>query len=231
MRISIIIPVLNEAHGITSALSRLQPLRNKGHEIIVCDGGSHDNTVALATPLADQLIQSKPGRAQQMNAGANKANSKVLLFLHADTRLPKEAMQLIHQGINNNKASWGHFKIKLSGKHPLLRVVETLMNWRSRLSGIATGDQCIFVHRDTFEKIGGYPNLPLMEDIALCKQLKKLTRPHCIQTPAITSSRRWERNGILHTIFLMWRLRTAYFLGIDPQRLAHVYYPNSSKSV
>ncbi|MEO5702344.1 MAG: TIGR04283 family arsenosugar biosynthesis glycosyltransferase [Gammaproteobacteria bacterium] len=223
-QISIIIPSWNEAEDIATTLSALQHLRDKSVEIIVADGGSRDPTVALAQPLVDLLIHTGRGRAQQMNAGAGRANGNILLFLHADTRLPEHAHQLVAEGLAKTGRGWGRFDVRLSGRHPLLRLVERMMNWRSRWSGIATGDQALFVRRDWFENVGGFPVLPLMEDIALSRKLKRMGMPLCLHERVTTSSRRWERNGILRTILLMWRLRLAYALGADPQRLADKYY-------
>jgi len=223
MRISIIVPVLNEASFITQTLSTLQPLRAAGHELIVADGGSSDDTIALSQPLADQIIRSSKGRSRQMNAGSGSSTGEILLFLHADTFLPDNADRLIIDGMDGGHRLWGHFDVKLSGKSPLLRVVEFLMNWRSRLSHIATGDQGIFVRRELFERIGGFPEIDLMEDIALSKILKRYGRPLCLWQRVTTSSRRWERNGILRTILLMWFLRLAYFYKADPRHLAQLY--------
>ena len=160
-----------------------------------------------------------------MNAGARLARHEILLFLHADTFLPEGADDSIVKGMKGKDLGWGRFDVKLSGKRPLLRLIEFLMNWRSRISGIATGDQAIFVKRDLFETIGGFPEVDLMEDIALCKRLKKYGRPLCLHKPVITSSRRWEEKGLTRTITLMWFLRLAYFLKANPNRLAKLYYP------
>ncbi len=222
-RLSIILPTLNEAHGIVPCLQPLQALRTRGHEIILADGGSRDATVTLAEPWVDKVIHSGRGRAVQMNAGARAAQGDVLLFLHADTRLPADADALILNALQAR--GWGRFDVRLSGAQPLLRVVATLMNWRSRLTGIATGDQAIFVRRALFEKVGGFPEIPLMEDIALARALKKCGPPLCLKQRVLTSSRRWEQQGILRTIFLMWRLRLAYALGADPAQLVKRYYP------
>lgn len=223
MRISIIIPVINEAEHIESTLTYLEPLRQNGHEIIVVDGGSHDATVKLASIKADTLITSAPGRAQQMNTGARQATGDVLWFLHADTRVSSDAARQILLVLNNQNNYWGRFDVRLSGQHFLLRIVEQLMNLRSCLTGIATGDQGIFVRRACFEAIGGFRQIPLMEDIELSKRLKKWSRPCCIHQRIVTSSRRWEKNGVLRTIFLMWRLRLAYALGVSPEKLALLY--------
>jgi len=224
MKISIIIPVLNEASVIAQTLIALQPLREAGHEVIVVDGGSHDDTMTLSKPYADKVIQGSHGRSRQMNGGAKLASYEILLFLHADTFLPDYTDQIIIEGINGRGKSWGHFDVRLSGKHPLLRVIEFLMNWRSQLSGIATGDQAIFVKRDLFETIGGFPEIDLMEDIALCKVLKRFGRPLCLHQAVLTSSRRWEEKGLIRTVFLMWLLRLAYFFKASPNQLARLYY-------
>lgn len=223
MSLSIIMPVLNEAGLITEALDRLQPPRERGAELIVVDGGSDDGTAERAEPLADRLIHAPKGRAAQMNAGARAAAGEVLLFLHADTRLP-EAADRILAGAFAAGAVWGRFDVRLSGGHPLLRMVEALMNGRSRLTGIATGDQAMFVKREAFERVGGFPEIPLMEDIALSKTLKRLARPVCLHDRVVVSSRRWEERGILRTILLMWELRLRYFLGADPRDLVRRYY-------
>ncbi|HWO99552.1 MAG TPA: TIGR04283 family arsenosugar biosynthesis glycosyltransferase [Methylococcus sp.] len=221
--ISIILPTWNEATVIASTLAKLAPFRARGAEILVADGGSRDATVSLASRLADRVIQAPKGRAVQMNAGAAVARGTYLLFLHADTELPVEAFDALVECMAKAVA-WGRFDVRLSGCHPVLRVVETLMNWRSRLTGIVTGDQGIFVRRDVFEVVGGYPPIALMEDIALSKSLKSRAWPVCLGQRVTTSSRRWETRGIGSTIFLMWELRLRYFLGADPADLAREYY-------
>lgn len=222
-RFSIVVPVLNEARGIAAFLASLQAWRTQGHEVVLVDGGSTDRTVELAQPYVDQLIVSAPGRAHQMNQGAAVSRGQVLIFLHADTLLPRAAMSHLQQIAHESPRSWGRFDVRLSGTHWLLRVVESLMNLRSRLSGIATGDQAIFVARETFEAIGGFPPLPLMEDIALSARLRRLHRPHCLRLRVTTSSRRWEQAGILRTIVRMWWIRWRYFWGVDAARLAAHY--------
>ncbi|MEQ6341430.1 MAG: TIGR04283 family arsenosugar biosynthesis glycosyltransferase [Gammaproteobacteria bacterium] len=219
--ISIIVPTLNEAHGITATLTPLQALRQAEHEVIVVDGGSTDDTVVHAAPLADRLVTAPRGRARQMNAGAAAATGDVLLFLHADTMLPLDAAAHITAGQSHH---WGRFDVRLTGAHPLLRIVESMMNLRSRLTGITTGDQALFVERALFLAVGGFPEQPLMEDIALSRTLKRYGRPLCLRAKVTTSSRRWEQNGVCSTILLMWRLRLAYFLGADPARLARLYH-------
>ena len=220
--LSLILPVLDEAATLPAQLARLQDLRRRGAELLVVDGGSADATPLLARPLVDRLIAAPRGRAAQMNAGAGAARGQVLLFLHADTTLPPAADALIDAAIAAG-AAWGRFDVRIDARHPLLRLVERMMNWRSRLSGIATGDQAIFVRHDIFTRLGGFPELPLMEDIAFSKLLKRIARPACLRAQVLTSGRRWEKHGVLRTIVLMWRLRASYFLGADPQRLAIRY--------
>lgn len=221
MKFSIIIPTLNEEKTIQSCLSTLHALRNET-EIIIVDGDSNDNTRILATPLADKVIISAKGRARQMNNGARHAKGDVLIFLHADTRLPANALPLIQQKISSTR-QWGRFDIQLSGDPFMLKVIAHMMNWRSRLTGIATGDQVIFVTRSAFEKAGCYPEIHLMEDIAFCKALKKISPPICLRDKVISSGRRWERNGVFKTMLLMWSIRLRFFLGADPQTLAFLY--------
>ena len=222
MRISIVVPALNEAEQIEATLLPLQPLRARGHELILSDGCSADGTLARAKPWVDRLVQSPRGRAMQMNQGAQAATGDLLLFLHADTQLPENTEALLREFWQSDKF-WGRFDVRLSGKHPAFRLIAWLMNWRSRLTGIATGDQAIFVRRMAFEQIGGFPALPLMEDIAISRLLKRQSRPFCIRTPLVTSSRRWETHGILRTILLMWWLRLQFFCGVAPERLARLY--------
>ena len=221
MKFSIIIPTLNEEKTIQSCLLALQPLRNVC-EIIIVDGESADNTRILAAPLADTVITSAKGRAKQMNSGARQATGDVLIFLHADTCLPENAVQLLQQEVSSTRL-WGRFDIHLSGKPFMLKVIAQMMNWRSRLTGIATGDQVIFVKRLAFEETGQYPEISLMEDVALCKALKKISPPLCLKAKVISSGRRWERNGICRTILLMWSLRLLYSVGVDPEKLAFFY--------
>jgi len=220
--LSLILPVLNEAATVPAQLAALQGLRTRGTELIVVDGGSDDGTADLARPAVDRVLAAPRGRAAQMNVGAKASRGQVLLFLHADTTLPPAADDLIRSAIAAG-AAWGRFDVRIDGHQPLLRAVERMMNWRSRWSSIATGDQAIFVRREAFERVDGYPELPLMEDIALSKRLKRLALPACLREPVITSGRRWQKHGVLRTILLMWRLRASYFLGADPQQLAIRY--------
>lgn len=223
MKLSIIIPVLNEEDSIVSTLERLQPLRDQGDEVIVVDGGSDDHTLELAESLVDHAIQATPGRARQMNCGAALASNEILLFLHADTYLPDEAQQQINDALNRTMKVWGRFNLKLSGEHFMFRIIERMINLRSCFTGVATGDQAIFVRRGVFELFGGYAEIPIMEDVELTKTLRTISRGCCIKSPAITSSRRWEEHGIFKTILLMWRLRLQFFLGAHPEKLSENY--------
>jgi rSAM/selenodomain-associated transferase 2 len=228
MRLSIVMPALNEAAGIAQTLSRLQPLRARGHEVIVVDGGSTDATSDLAAPLADRVLRAPRGRARQMNEGARNARGDVLLFLHADTRLPDDADATILEGLARSGRAWGRFDVAIEGNHPLLRVISAAMNLRSRVSAVCTGDQAIFVERSRFEAVGGFPPIALMEDIALSKRLRRGSRPLCLRARAVTSGRRWEERGVWRTMALMWWLRLRYFLGASPERLRRVYESESS---
>jgi rSAM/selenodomain-associated transferase 2 len=227
VQISIIVPVLNEASGIAGFLQSLASIQTDSVEIIVVDGGSTDQTAMLASPHVSRVIQSVKGRALQMNAGATVARGSVLLFLHADTQLPIGALQAVGRAITQG-ASWGRFDVSISGRSPWLKLVATLMNWRSRLTGIATGDQAVFVTRVAFDAVGGFAPIALMEDIALSTALKKFSPPACLPQRVVTSGRRWEQHGVLRTIVLMWRLRLAYFLGADPNQLARQYQQSKS---
>jgi len=222
-KLSIIMPVLDEGEGIAPTLDALGDMRALGAEVIVVDGGSRDATIQRARLRTDRVLSAPRGRALQMNAGAAKATGDVLLFLHADTRLPRHADLVVLTGLERSGRAWGRFNVKIEGRSPLLLLVGWLMNLRSRLTGIATGDQAIFVRRDTFQAIGGFAEIPLMEDVALCKRLKGVSRPLCLSERVVTSGRRWEKNGVLNTIVLMWRLRLAYFFGANPNELARQY--------
>lgn len=222
-RLSIIVPALNEAEQIEDTLLALQELRFSGAEVIVVDGGSIDDTVPLATPLADQVLNAPRGRAGQMNAGAAAASGDVLLFLHADTLVPDRADRLILAGLAASGSVWGRFDVRITGLSPMLKVIAQMMNWRSRLTGIATGDQAMFVRRDAFASVRGFPDQPLMEDIELSTRLKRLSPPLCLHSEVVTAGRRWEARGIWRTILLMWSLRLAYFMGVRPEVLAQCY--------
>lgn len=220
--VSIVMPAWNEAVGIEATLQALQPLRARGVEVVVADGGSSDGTGRLAAPWVDAVTTSPRGRALQMNAGAALAGADVMLFLHADTRLPPLADVLVLQAVAAG-ARWGRFDVHIDGRPRMLRVVAALMNLRSRVSGIATGDQAIFVTREAFDRVGGFPAQPLMEDVEISRRLKRLARPACLRARVCTSGRRWEHRGVWRTIVLMWRLRWRYWRGESPARLAEAY--------
>lgn len=221
-RLALIVPVLNEAATLAAALDRLQLLRRQGAQLVVADGGSTDASWAIARPRADVLVLAPQGRAAQMNAGAQASRADVLLFLHADTRLPDDAWLQIAQALEAG-ALWGRFDVRLDSAHPALRMVGAAINLRSRLSGIATGDQAMFVRRAVYVQQGGFAPLPLMEDVDLSARLRRLARPACLRGPVTTSARRWERHGIVRTIVLMWLLRARFALGASPQALADAY--------
>ena len=221
--LSIVMPVFDEAERMAVALAALAPLRARdGAELIVVDGGSRDASVARCAGLADRVIAAPRGRARQMNAGAAAARGDALLFLHADTALPPGAPAAIADALSGH--AWGRFDVRIDGRTALLPAVAALMNLRSRLSGIATGDQAIFVRRAAFEAVGGFPDQPLMEDIEISRRLRRQCgRPACLRDKVVTSGRRWDRDGAWRTIVLMWRLRWLYWRGVPPERLAAAY--------
>lgn len=221
-KLSIVMPVLNEEAGLPHALLALHPLRQRGVELVVVDGGSTDATLAVARAAADTTLTSPRGRARQMNAGAGLARADVLLFLHADTHLPPDADLHVLAALAAG-ADWGRFDVRISGRHPMLRVVAALMNLRSRATGIATGDQALFVRRTVFDALHGYPDQPLMEDIELSSRLRRVSPPACLRPHVTTSGRRWEQHGLWRTILLMWRLRWRYWRGVPAAVLAKAY--------
>ncbi|MEO7105315.1 MAG: TIGR04283 family arsenosugar biosynthesis glycosyltransferase [Rhodoferax sp.] len=237
--LSIIMPVRNESQRIDAALQALKPLRLRGVQVVVVDGGSTDGTLALArqalgldtkpnhtgidTSAGSQALGSAPGRALQMNTGALQAMAPTLLFLHADTQLPPDADALVAQALAGSARVWGRFDVHIAGQHWMLRVIAACMNIRSRCTGIATGDQALFMTRAAFDAVGGFPDQPLMEDIEMSSRLGHLSRPICLRTKVITSGRRWETCGVWRTVLLMWRLRFAYWRGAAPDRLARLY--------
>lgn len=223
-QLSIVIPCLNDERVLAASLAALQAMRARGVEVIVVDGGSVDASPRIAASLADRALTAPRGRALQMNAGAAAATGRVVLFLHADCELPAMADRCIVDALAASGREWGRFDVTLTGAHRALAMVAALMNARSRLTGIATGDQGIFVERTQFERVGGYPPIPLMEDVALSRLLKQHGAPLCLRAKIRASGRRWERDGVLRTIWLMWRLRFVFFAGGDPARLAARYY-------
>lgn len=223
MKLSIIVPILNEASELPNFLDRLLPLMRNGIEIIVADGGSIDGSATIAECAGFTVVHAHRGRASQMNDGAFLASGESLLFLHADTQLPDGAATLVLQALADKQFVWGRFDVRISGRPFMLRVVSRMMNARSRWTGIATGDQAMFVTRHAFDAVGGFPDQPLMEDIELSKRLLKNSKPACIARCVTTSGRRWETRGVWRTIMLMWRLRWDYWRGLPAQQLAERY--------
>ncbi len=217
-------PVRNEVQLITRQLQRLQVYRAAGHEVIVVDGGSSDGSLEIATGLVDRLESSAAGRATQMNRGAALASGDILLFLHVDTSLPDHADQLIFSALTDHDCLWGWFDVRLSNKRLRYRMIAAMMNLRSRISSVCTGDQALFVQRQLFEELGGFPAIELMEDVAISKTLRRRGKPARPGGFAITSSRRWEEKGFIPTLLLMWKLRFLYFIGVSPSRLLAMYY-------
>lgn len=222
MKTLIVVPLLNESAALTYQLGELDILRAMGAQVLLVDGGSSDHTVQLARDAGLEVLESTRGRAKQMNAGARAKDSDLLVFLHVDTRLPSGALNQIENHLDS-KTGWGRFDVRITGSSPMLRVVAFCMNWRSRLTGIATGDQALFMTRELFERVGGFPEQPLMEDIEMCKRLKQFSPPVCLTNRVETSGRRWEQKGVWKTILLMWRLRWAYWRGVPATELAHLY--------
>lgn len=237
--VSIIIPVLNEANNLPLLLDNINKLNPNPQQVIVVDGGSNDDSIGIIRSFINELMldndrkidwqmtESKAGRALQMNAGAALATGEVLLFLHADTQLPINAIESVSEAMK--RAEWGRFDVQIASRQPTLRLVSQMINWRSRLSGIATGDQAIFISQSLFEQIGNYPNQALMEDVELCKQLKGkqlkgIAKPACLKSKVITSARRWQQHGTWRTIILMWHLRFDYWRGVSADNIKARYY-------
>lgn len=222
MKISIVVPVLNEAPTIAALGAHLAPLMRQGVEVLIVDGGSVDGTPALARFAGLPSITTEPGRARQMNAGAAHTSGEVLLFLHADTTLPADAISRIGSCLHAGRV-WGRFDVRISGRPAMLKVVASMINWRSRLTGIATGDQAMFMTREAYRTAGGFPDLALMEDIEMSRRLRAQSPPACSTSKVTTLGRRWETHGVRRTIFLMWRLRWAYWRGRPASELARAY--------
>jgi rSAM/selenodomain-associated transferase 2 len=221
MRISVVIPILNEEKSIGATLTALLPL--KPDELIVVDGGSSDGTREICRQFGLEVSSAARGRAAQMNYGAGLAGGEVLLFLHADTRLPPAAFDEIRAALDGSRFVGGHFDVELDGNHWILRVIGAMISLRSRLSKVGTGDQAIFVRRETFQQLGGFPDIPLMEDIAFCRALKRMGDVACLRSKVITSPRRWELDGVWRTILKMWMLKSLYLLGVSPAWLKRFY--------
>lgn len=218
----IVVPVLNESASLNDQLSRLRVLREQGAEVLLVDGGSVDSTRDIIRAEGFSLLESERGRAIQMNAGARAMQSDILIFLHADTRLPPDSLLKVEQHLSQGR-QWGRFDVRIVGSSSWLAVIAFFMNIRSRLTGIATGDQTFFMTREAFDAVGGFPIQPLMEDIEMSKRLKRLSAPVCLHDRVETSGRRWEQHGVWTTILLMWRLRWAYWRGTPANTLARLY--------
>lgn len=221
MNVSVIIPVLNEEKTIAATLRTLTALGP--FEIIVVDGGSTDHTAEICRQIGVELLVSERGRARQMNFGAARARGEALLFLHADTQLPASALSDIAAALGAARHLGGRFDVDLEGNHWMLKIIGPLINWRSRATGVGTGDQAIFVRREIFERLGGFPDIPLMEDIAFCRALKRLGGVACLRSRVVTSARRWETDGVWRTILRMWSLKACYLAGVSPMRLKKFY--------
>ena len=223
IRLSVIIPVRNECRLILGTLQRLQPMREQGAELLLVDGDSSDGTVDIARPWVDQVLPSPSGRARQMNLGAEAASGEVLWFLHGDTLAPSNADLLLNRALSDG-GQWGYFDLRLSAPGTGYRLVEWFMNRRVRLTAVVTGDHGVFVRRDAFTIVGGFPEIALMEDIELSSRLRALSAPRRVPATLVTSSRKWEREGLVRTVIRMWSVRSAYFLGVKPDALARWYY-------
>lgn len=237
--VSIITPILNEADNLAHLFTNINSLNPSPQQVILVDGGSNDDSIRIVRSFINELMldndckidwqmtESKAGRALQMNTGAALATGEVLLFLHADTQLPMNAIETISEAMK--RAEWGRFDVRIDSRQLMLQLVSQMINWRSKLSGIVTGDQAIFISQSLFEQVGGYPNQALMEDIELCKQLKRkllkgITKPACLKSKVITSARRWQQHGTWRTIILMWHLRFDYWRGVSADNIKARYY-------
>lgn len=223
MNVSIIVPILNELSTLPALLERLRLLVQHGCEVILVDGGSDDGSPNLARCAGFTVEQAPRSRARQMNTGAAQAHGDLLLFLHADTLLPDGATTLMTQALAADGRHWGRFDVRIAGNPRVLRLVAWMMNYRSYLTGIATGDQAIFMTRSAFDVVGGFPDQPLMEDIEISKRLRHISPPACIRRRVTTSGRRWEQHGAWRTVLLMWRLRWRYWRGVPASELAKAW--------
>jgi rSAM/selenodomain-associated transferase 2 len=221
--LSIIVPVHNQARSIGAILHALKSFRDRGAEIIVVDGGSNDDTAMLARPLADQVIRSPRGLGLQMNEGAKVANGFIFLFLRPETKLPPDADTQVMYGRSRDTSVWGRFDLRLAGRHMMLPLAARYLNWRSRMSGIASGEQAIFVQREAFFRIGGFRHMPVMEDVDLCQRLKAISPPICVASRVTAPGERFDRDGMWKTLRAMWAMRMRYRMGAKPDDLAKRY--------
>jgi rSAM/selenodomain-associated transferase 2 len=222
VKLSVIVPVINEEMNLSRIAGCLRSVIEQGHEVIIVDGGSTDNTLTIAYDITDTIIISKKGRALQMNNGASVASGDVVLFLHADTLLPENVAEIISD-VYVGENFWGRFDVRLSNEKYVYRLIECMMNMRSSLTSIVTGDQAMFFEKNLFDRIGGFPEIALMEDVEISRQLKKISKPVRLKSKVVTSSRRWETNGVVATVLLMWKLRLYYFFGVSPEKLSQMY--------
>jgi len=222
VKLSVIVPVINEEMNLSRIAGCLRSVIEQGHEVIIVDGGSTDNTLTIAYDITDTIIISKKGRALQMNNGASVASGNVVLFLHADTLLPENVAEIISD-VYVGENFWGRFDVRLSNEKYVYRLIECMMNMRSSLTSIVTGDQAMFFEKNLFDRIGGFPEIALMEDVEISRQLKKISKPVRLKSKVVTSSRRWETNGVVATVLLMWKLRLYYFFGVSPEKLSQMY--------
>ncbi|WP_141735068.1 TIGR04283 family arsenosugar biosynthesis glycosyltransferase [Oligoflexus tunisiensis] len=223
MNVSIIIPMLNEAASLGLVLDHWRSFAQSGAEVLIVDGGSADASVPIVEQAGFKVLTAARGRARQMNTGAQAARGDILLFLHADTLPPPRALDIMSRTLMRSRRVWGRFDVRIEGRAWMFPIIAFFINLRSRLSGIATGDQGIFIKREAFLQVGGFPDQPLMEDIEISKRLLRISRPLCLTPRMRTSGRRWETRGVWRTIFLMWRLRWAYWRGASPQDLVKAY--------
>lgn len=222
--ISVIVPVLNEGALAAALAETLVRLAKAGGEVIVVDGGSTDDTRALLEASGLRVLPAAQGRAWQMNAGAAQARGNILVFLHADTVITPGALNDIHHAVAASPSGWGRFDVRIAGHSRWLPVVAFMMNWRSRLTGVVTGDQVFFMRRSRFDHVGGFPGQPIMEDIEMSQRLRRAFGfPACLRPPVVTSGRRWDTRGAWKTIVLMWQLRWAYWRGVPAGQLAERY--------
>ncbi len=222
MAIGVVIPVLNEWQRVESLLEKAEEWHVG--EVIFVDGGSTDGTQDILDALGAHWIASRQGRALQMNEAARRVRGDILVFLHADTDVGEDAFKLISVLFERYPdIVGGRFDVRLSGKGVMFRVIEFMINLRSRLTRISTGDQAMFVRRDVFESLGGFPEQPILEDIEFSRRLKRAGHVICLRNKVVTSSRRWEQHGIFRTVLLMWKIRLFYWFGVSPDRLAKMY--------
>jgi len=217
LSVAAIVPVLNESALLPDMIERFRHI--DVDELVYADGGSTDGTREQLQAAGVRWVSSRSGRSAQMNCGAAECTSDILLFIHVDTAVSSSHIEAVRKSMRDRGMAGGRFDVQLSGAHPAFRIIESMINLRSRLSRISTGDQAMFVRRDVFERLGGFPDQPLLEDVAFSRLLKRAGNIACLRQRVETSSRRWEEYGIVRTILLMWWLRLRFWLGAAPARL------------